>query len=152
MSFIRVVELFFNCYLFTGSSETKPTILIVDDEESITRSLAWSLKDQYTVLTTLSGKDALKIIERADPAVVLTDQRMPGMTGVELLEHVRDLKPRTVGILMSGYSDIVALTSALNLNNVRGFIPKPWNLDNLRSKLEESIALHREMTRVLNNP
>ena len=97
-------------------------------------------------------KDALKIIERADPAVVLTDQRMPGMTGVELLEHVRDLKPRTVGILMSGYSDIVALTSALNLNNVRGFIPKPWNLDNLRSKLEESIALHREMTRVLNNP
>jgi response regulator RpfG family c-di-GMP phosphodiesterase len=73
------------------------------------------------------------------------------MSGVELLERIRTLKPKSVGILISGYSDVVALTTALNLTNVRGFIPKPWDLDRLRSKLNDAVAQYREMLRGLTN-
>ena len=121
------------------------TILIVDDEESVTRSLARSLKDQFTVLTAASGEEALRIVERSSPAVVLSDQRMPGMSGVELMEKIRAINPRISGILISGYSDVVALTAAINLSNVRGFIPKPWDLDSLREKLDRAIQEYREM-------
>jgi two-component system, NtrC family, response regulator HupR/HoxA len=65
----------------------KPTLLIVDDKVSVTHSLARSLKDQFNGLTATSGADALLIVERSDPAIVLTDQRMPGMSGVELPNH-----------------------------------------------------------------
>jgi len=147
----QVVEAFINSYLSEESSQLKPTILIVDDEESVTRSLARSLKDHFTVLTANSGADALKIVERSDPAVVLTDQRMLGMSGVELLERIRAIKPKSVGILISGYSDAVALTAALNLSTVRGFIPKPWDLDVLRTKLEEAVAQYREISRGFKN-
>jgi len=141
----QAVELFMNRYLSEESPLEKPTILIVDDEEDVTRSLARSLREQFTVLTAHSGEDALKIIERADPAVVLTDQRMPGISGVELLGQIQALKPKTVGILISGYSDVVALTAALNLSNVRGFIPKPWDLDSLRGKLDQAVTQYREL-------
>jgi response regulator RpfG family c-di-GMP phosphodiesterase len=142
-----VVEMFINNYLSEQSSMARPTILIVDDEESVTRSLARSLKDRFTVLTATSGEGALKIVERSDPLVVLTDQRMPGMSGVELLEHIRTIKPNTVGILISGYSDVIALTAAINLTTVHGFIPKPWDLDSLRRKLDDAVVQYREMVR-----
>jgi response regulator RpfG family c-di-GMP phosphodiesterase len=128
----------------------KPTLLIVDDEESITRSLARSLKDQFTVLTANSGEDALRIVERTEPSVILADQRMPGMSGVELLERVREIRPNSVAILISGYSDVLAFTAAINLSNVRGFIPKPWDLEALRTKLEEAVFQYREMARGFN--
>ena len=143
----KIVELFFNSYLSENGALAKPTILIVDDEESVTRSLTRSLKNNFTVLTANNSKDALMVVQRSDPAVVLTDQRMPEMTGVELLECIRKIKPNIVGILISGYSDVVALTAAVNLGNVRGFIPKPWDIDALRGKLNEAVNLYRETVR-----
>ena len=140
----RAVELFFNLYLSEAGSQSRPSILIVDDEESVTRSLARSLKDQFTVLTAASGEEALRIVERSSPAVVLSDQRMPGMSGVELMEKIRAINPRISGILISGYSDVVALTAAINLSNVRGFIPKPWDLDSLREKLDQALQEYRD--------
>ena len=141
----QIVALFFNSELFEDRSRGKPTILIVDDEENVTRLLARSLEDRFTVLTASNGLDALQIIQRSDLAVVLTDQRMPGMTGVELLEKIHKYKPNTSGILMSGYSDAVALTAAINLRNVRGFIPKPWDLDDLRTKLDGAVNHYRNL-------
>ncbi len=143
----NMVELFLNSYIFGNLSSEKATILIVDDEENVTRSLARSLKDNFTILTANNGQDAIEIVRRSNPAVVLTDQRMPEMTGVELLERIRKVKPDIVGILISGYSDIIALTAAVNLGNVRGFIPKPWDVDALRTKLEETVNIYREMIR-----
>ena len=143
----QIVALFFNSELFQDRTSGKPTILIVDDEENVTRLLACSLEDRFSVLTANNGFDALKIIQRSDLAVVLTDQRMPGMTGVELLEKSHKYKPNTCGILMSGYSDAVALTAAINLRNVRGFIPKPWDLDHLRKKLDEAVNHYRNLER-----
>ncbi len=117
----------------------KPTILIVDDEENIVRSLQRTLRDQFNVLTATSGETALDIIAREDIAVILTDQRMPGLTGVQLLERVKQQRPKTVGILISGYSDVSALVDALNLGIVRGYIPKPWDTEELRSKLKAAV-------------
>ncbi len=142
----QLVEVFFQHYLAAEYPQSKPTVLIVDDEISVTRSLSRSLKDEFTVFTASSGEEALRILERSNATIVLTDQRMPNMSGVELLERVHHLKPDTVGILISGYSDVVALTAAINLANVRGFIPKPWDINTLRSKLDEAVTYYRSMT------
>lgn len=143
----KAVEVFFNSYLAVENSLVKPTILIVDDEESVTRLLARSLNDQFTVLTAASGLDALAIVERAHPAVILTDQNMPGMSGLELLDRIGSIYPKAIGILISGHSDVVTLTAAINLANVRGFIPKSWDIDTLRKKLDEAVSQYREMVR-----
>ena len=140
----QAVELFMNTFLLEERSSARPTILMVDDDEGITRALALSLQDQFTVLTANSGEDALEIAQRSDPAVVLTDQRMPGMSGVELMEQLLELNPKIIGLLISGFSDIAALTTAINLPNVHGFIPKPWDLHDLRQKLGEAVIQYRE--------
>ncbi len=119
--------------------KSRPAILIVDDEENVTRSLARSLRDQFQVFTASSAGEALDIIAREDIAVVLTDQRMPGLTGVELLDQVRHVRPEVVGIIISGYTDIVALVDAINLGTVRGYVPKPWDLADLRQRLESAV-------------
>lgn len=117
----------------------KPSILIVDDEENVVRSLSRTLRDQFNVLTATSGEAALDILQRQEVAVILTDQRMPGLTGVQLLESAKRLYPQTVGVLISGYSDGGALVDALNLGIVRGFIPKPWDTEELRRKLNGAV-------------
>jgi len=117
----------------------KATILIVDDEENVVRSLSRTLRDQYHVLTATSGEAALEIAAREDIAVILTDQRMPGLTGVQLLERAKKRRPNTVGILISGYSDVTALMDALNVGVVRGYIPKPWDTEELRQKLNSAV-------------
>ena len=142
-----IVEAFINHYLTDKGTQPKPTILIVDDEENVTRSLTRSLKDRFTVLTATSGEAALGIVKRTEVAVILTDQRMPGMSGVELLEKVQQINQNTVGILISGYSDIVALTAAINLPNVHGFIPKPWDIEPLRNKLDEAVREYQRLLR-----
>lgn len=125
----------------TGPS--RPAILIVDDEPQVTRSLARSLRDRFTVFTASSADEALAIVAREPIAVILSDQRMPGITGVQLLERVRDIRPDTLGILLSGYTDAAALVDALNLGNVRGFLPKPWDIHQLRRQLEQAVRTYQ---------
>lgn len=121
----------------------RPAILIVDDEPQITRSLARSLRDRFTVHTATNADEALAIVAREPIAVILSDQRMPGVTGVQLLERVRDIRPDTLGILLSGYTDAAALVDALNLGNVRGFLPKPWDIHQLRRQLEQTVRSYQ---------
>lgn len=123
------------------AGEPKPAILVVDDDPAITRTLARSLRDRFTVFTANSADAALAIIAREPIAVILTDQRMPEVSGVQLLERARDLRPESLGILISGYTDVSALVDALNLGNVRGFLPKPWDIHQLRRQID--VAVHR---------
>lgn len=123
----------------TNLNPARPRILIVDDDEHVTRSLARSLRDQFIVFTANSAAAALEIMAREDIAVVLTDQRMPGLTGVELLEQIQTIRPDAVGIIISGYTDIVALVDAINLGTVRGYIPKPWDIAELRQRLNSAV-------------
>lgn len=121
----------------------RPAILIVDDEPQVTRSLARSLRDRFTVFTATSADEALAIVAREPIAVILSDQRMPGVTGVQLLERARDVRPETLGILLSGYTDAAALVDALNLGNVRGFLPKPWDIHQLRRQLDQAVRSYQ---------
>ncbi len=124
----------------------KPVILIVDDETGITKSLARSLRDQFSVLTADTGREALDILTKENVAIILTDQRMPGMTGVELLSKAQMMRPHAIGILFSGYSDSEALMKAINLSNVHGYFSKPWNLSEIQSILQKALSKYDEIT------
>jgi YesN/AraC family two-component response regulator len=89
------------------------------------------------VFTANSGEAALEILAREAIAVIVTDQRMPGLTGVQLLERARHIQPAALGIICSAYFDSEALSAALNLGTVRGFIHKPWTMAELRRRISE---------------
>lgn len=116
----------------------KLSVLIVDDEVNVTRSLARNLRDQFEVYTANSGTEALEILQQQDIAVILADQRMPGMEGVELLKAAQQISPESRSILLSGYSDVSALVTALNISSLRGFLSKPWDIQELRGKLGDA--------------
>jgi DNA-binding response OmpR family regulator len=125
------------------ADQSRPAILIVDDEPAITRTLARSLRDRFTVFTASTAEAAIDIIAREPIAVILTDQRMPDLSGTQLLDRARALRPEAVGILISGYTDPSALIDALNLGNVRGFLPKPWDIQQLRYQLDAAMRSYQ---------
>ena len=102
------------------------TLLIVDDEENIIRSLVRLLRrDGYHILTATSGYDGLKTLEDNTVGVVISDQRMPQMTGVEFLSKVKGLYPDTIRIVLSGYTDLNSITNAINQGAIYKFFTKP---------------------------
>ena len=127
----------------------KAKILIVDDEPAITQSLKRSLRDTYEVFTANTVSQALQILAENQVAVILTDQRMPDMQGVDFLKAARALQPGSLSLLLSGYSDVQALITALNLTTVRGFIGKPWDNHDLQDKVASTVKEYRA---VFNQP
>ena len=106
-------------------------ILIVDDESSNLRALERLFRTEYDVMTAGSGADALSLLEHHDMALLIADQRMPGMSGVELMQRTALLRPHMVRILLTGYTDIDSLIEAINSGHVYKYITKPWNNDDL---------------------
>ena len=113
----------------------RPSLLIVDDESNITKALARSLRLDFDVVTANSAEEALHLLKQKDFKIILTDQRMPGMTGIELLRQARQLRPASVGLLLSAYLDSAVLADAINLGNVFGFVGKPWDQSDLHNRL-----------------
>ena len=126
----------------------KPVILIVDDEAEITASLARSLRGQFTILSANSAVEAISILENNEVAIILTDQRMPGGSGLQLLEAAKKIRPDSLGIIFTGYSDISVLVDAINLGTAKGYIPKPWDLDALKQILSK---VSRQYQAVIND-
>ncbi len=117
----------------------KRTILLVDDEENITSSLARLLRrDGYNILRANSGQEGLTLLMQNQVGVIISDQRMPGMTGTEFLSKVRDLYPDSVRIVLSGFTELKSVTDAINCGAVYKFITKPWEDDLLRANVEEA--------------
>jgi serine/threonine-protein kinase len=116
-------------------------VLCVDDEPSIVRSLQWLLQKQFEVFTATSGAEALELVKQHDFDVVISDQRMPEMTGVEVLREVRRLSPRTMRILLTGYSDMQAIVRSVNESEVFRFINKPWNIAELPKVVGQAITI-----------
>lgn len=106
-------------------------ILIVDDEASNLRALERLFRTEYEVLTAGSGADALSLLEHHDMALLIADQRMPGMSGIELMQRTARLRPHMVRILLTGYTDVDSLIEAINSGRVYKYITKPWNNDDL---------------------
>lgn len=118
------------------------TLLLVDDEEGITASLYRLLRrDGYTILRANSGQEGLDLLVQNKVGVIISDQRMPGMTGVEFLSKVKEMYPDTVRIVLSGYTELNSVTDAINRGAIYKFLTKPWEDDLLRANIEE--AFHR---------
>src|SRR5919112_1337524 len=107
-------------------------ILIVDDEPANLRLLERLFRRDYAVVAAPSGEEALRLLEQHDVALLITDQRMPGMTGIELLKRTAPLRPHMVRIILTGYTDTEALVEAINCGQVYRYVAKPWNNEDLR--------------------
>ncbi|EXI79324.1 MAG: Cyclic di-GMP phosphodiesterase Gmr [Candidatus Accumulibacter appositus] len=117
----------------------KRTLLLVDDEPSILSSLRRILRnDGYHILTAESGEQALELMASHKVQVLLSDQRMPGMTGTELLRRACIITPDTVRMILSGYTDLKTVTEAVNEGFIYKFLTKPWDADELRANIREA--------------
>jgi len=115
------------------------SLLIVDDEKEILRSLTLTFMQDYEVFTTSSGIEALEIIAQKDISLVLADQRMPEMTGVELLSQVFAVNPNIIRIILTGYTDTAAIIDAINQGHIYQYITKPWDRQELRITIKRAL-------------
>jgi diguanylate cyclase (GGDEF)-like protein/PAS domain S-box-containing protein len=122
------------------------TLLLVDDEPNILTALKRLFRrDGHKLLTAASGAEALEILSQHKVDVIITDQRMPGMTGVELLRCVNALYPDTIRIVLSGYTELQSVTDAINEGAVYRFLTKPWDDELLREQIRKAFAV-RDLT------
>jgi response regulator RpfG family c-di-GMP phosphodiesterase len=118
-------------------------ILVVDDEPGILSALRRVLRrDGYEILAAPSAKEGLRILGDHDVQVILSDQRMPEMSGTEFLSRVRDLYPETIRIILSGYTDLESIADAINRGSIYKFLTKPWEDDLLRENIREAFNHH----------
>lgn len=117
----------------------KYKILVVDDEPTNIRLLERIFNRHYHVLSATSGKEAMELLRQHNVAVIISDQRMPEMNGIEFLKHAAALRPRVIRIIISGYSDVNVLTEAINSGIIYRFISKPWNNEDLVQTVSKAI-------------
>ncbi|HCE09040.1 MAG TPA: hypothetical protein DEQ40_10640 [Oxalobacteraceae bacterium] len=121
------------------------TLLLVDDEENILSALKRLLRrDGYSLLTANSAAQGLELLASHPVDVIISDQRMPGMSGVEFLRRVKTLHPETIRMVLSGYTDLQAVTDAINEGAIYKFLTKPWDDGILRASIEEAFR-HKQL-------
>jgi CheY-like chemotaxis protein len=126
------------------TSESRPRILVVDDEEAILETMAFTFENDYEVFTSTDARRALDLLDRNAPiAAVLTDQRMPNMSGVEFLTEVWKRHPATVRMILTGFSDMDAIIQAINDGHVYAYVTKPWEPDQLKQLMKQAVDHYR---------
>jgi len=119
------------------------TILYVDDEPQNLVSFKAAFRREYQVLTAQSGDEALSVLKKTEIQLIVSDQRMPGMTGVEFLEKALPIYPDAIRIVLTGFSDIAAIIDAINKGKVFRYISKPWDETELRMTIENARMLFK---------
>ncbi len=120
------------------TAKKKHPILLVDDEPEILFSLQGLLRREFELYTAESGARALEILQQHPIHVIMSDQRMPEMTGVELMHRVKDAHPEAIRIVFTGYADIRAVVEAINNVGLYRYITKPWDPDELIQVLHQA--------------
>ena len=118
-------------------------ILVVEDEVATLESLELTLGDDYTVFTASSGKQGLEILEREEVALVIVDQVMAPMSGVEFLERAIAIRPQAIRIMLTGYADINSVVRAINEGRIYRYLTKPWDIDALRVDVKRALETYR---------
>jgi len=126
-------------------SVKKARLLVVDDEERILSALKSIFRMRYHVFATTDGNKALEFMKKYQMHVVISDQRMPIMPGVELLRQAREISPASVRILLTGYSDLASIVGSINDGEVYRFISKPWNNEELQQTVAEAVTIALEL-------
>ncbi len=125
----------------------RPKLLLVDDEPDLLLSLEGLLRQEFQLFTAQSGPEALQIVREQTIQVIMSDQRMPGMMGDELLAQVAKDSPATIRILLTGYADIQDVIRALNTGGLYRYLTKPWDLDELLGVLQDAVLLYSQHKR-----
>lgn len=117
------------------------TVLCVDDEVHVLRSLERLLrKEEYRVVTAEGGTEGLAVLGREPVQLILSDQRMPRMTGVEFLQKAKEIRPEAVRVILSGYADVGVVVDAINKGEVYRFLTKPWSDQELKNVIAECLG------------
>lgn len=124
-------------------TEKKISILYVDDEQNNLISFKAVFRIKYTVYTAISGEEAIKILKNHEVNVIITDQRMPNMTGVEFLESIINDYPDPTRILLTGYADMNAVVDAVNKGKIYHYLTKPWNEEELDMTITKAYEVYR---------
>lgn len=125
------------------ANNTKCSLLLVDDEPAILESLTQTLNKEYDVVSAASAEEALQILQQYPIDIILSDQRLPGISGVQFLEIIRKNHPRTVRLLMTGFAEFENLMQAVNTGQVFRFLIKPWRVDDLLGTLRDAARTFR---------
>jgi len=129
----------------SNDNQKERTLLLVDDEVNILSSLTRLLRrDGYKILRASSGKEGLEILKENEIGVIISDQRMPEMTGVEFLSQVKMTHPDTIRIVLSGYTEFKSITDAINEGAIYKFLTKPWDDELLQKNVTEAFE-HYDM-------
>jgi len=124
----------------SNNEASKPIVLLVDDEENILKSLRRTLRrSEVEIVTATSGRDALYIMENTDVDLIISDMRMPEMSGAEFLAEAAKTYPNAIRILLTGYADLESTIAAVNEGKISRYLTKPWNDDEIRQVVEENL-------------
>ena len=123
--------------------EKKGRVLYIDDEQINLTNFKETLSDEFEIFTALSGEEALDILKaEGEMSLVVSDQRMPGMSGIELLAQVKILYPETIRMIISAYTEIHELIDAINQAEVYRYFVKPWEEEQLRLTIGNAVKTY----------
>ncbi|WP_194777470.1 hybrid sensor histidine kinase/response regulator [Pararhodonellum marinum] len=117
-------------------------VLYLDDEDNNLNSFKASLRKDFKVFTAIDAEEGFRIAGEEEIHVVIADQRMPGITGVEFFEKLVKINPEPIRILLTGYSDIASVIDAINRGEVYRFIDKPWNLEQIKNAIKTAADIY----------
>ncbi len=117
-------------------------VLYVDDEINNLNSFKAAFRRDFEIYTAQSVREGRKILDCCEIGVIITDQRMPGMTGIEFLESILPIYPDTIRILLTGFSDINAVMDAINRGQVYKYLVKPWVNDELKLYIQKALEIY----------
>jgi DNA-binding NtrC family response regulator len=121
----------------------KARVLFVDDEPRVLTTMRILFRSRYEVFFADSGSAALELLKTQPVDVIVSDQRMPGMTGIELLRAARELNPQAMRILLTGYSDLNAIIGSINEGEIFRFVNKPWSNEDLTTTVARAVSAAR---------
>ncbi|MCG8425488.1 MAG: sigma-54 dependent transcriptional regulator [Proteobacteria bacterium] len=130
----------------------KHPILVVDDERDNLDAFRFNFKRTFHILSAESGEEALELLRENDVAVIITDQRMPRMTGLEMLHEAAQIRPEAIRVILTAYTDVEVLVDAINRGEIYRYITKPWDAKEVRGIITQALerfALQRENLRLM---
>lgn len=133
-----------------------PRIIIIDDEKNILNAIRRLLhKSEYELHVFDDPKDAISKFSEINPAVIVSDQRMPGISGAKVMEQARLLCPEAIRLILTGYTDIETVIDAINTGNVARFITKPWDDEELKNEINNAVLMYHvekeKLTNIIND-
>jgi response regulator RpfG family c-di-GMP phosphodiesterase len=128
------------------TSSTKKCLLIIDDEPNVCDSVHDLLRREFRVLKAHSAEEGYRLMQEEEVHIVMSDQRMPQITGVELLAKVKSKYPQAVRMLFTGFADLESVIAAINQGHIFGFLKKPWQPEALETAVRQAAAEYDRLT------